>query len=351
MQREIKGFEAIREATDQCLAKDSRVYLMGLGVPDISGNYGTTLGLQKKYGPQRVMDAPTSESGLTGFAIGSALVGMRPVLTHLRVEFSLLGMEQIINNAAKWMYTYGYNVPLVIRMVIGRGWGQGPTHSQSLQSIFAHIPGLKVVLPTTPYDSKGLLIASIEDDNPVIFIEHRWTHYISGFVPEEMYRVPIGKAKTIRKGNDVTIVAISYMTLEALRAAEILEKDGIHADVIDLRTLRPWDREQILDSVKKTGRLIVVDPDWNTVGFSAEVVATVAEELGLSLKSKPRRIGHPEVPTPSSPSLANLFYPLAIDIVNVARSMFAKPLITEEQAGIKREFPLDVPDRTFKGPF
>ncbi|MBI3267039.1 MAG: alpha-ketoacid dehydrogenase subunit beta, partial [Chlamydiae bacterium] len=280
MPRELKFFEAIHEAFDLCLAKDPHVYIMGLGVPDPKGIFGTTLGLQEKYGSDRIMDMPTAENGITGVALGSALVGMRPILTHQRIDFAILAMEQMVNQAAKWHYMFGgrASVPLVVRLIVGRGWGQGPQHSQSLQSWFAHIPGLKVVMPVTPYDAKGLLISSIEDNNPVIFIEHRWLHNISGPVPEEMYRVPLGKAKVAREGKDVTVVAISYMVLEALRAAEVLAEEGIQLEVVDVRTLYPLDETLILHSVRKTGRLIVADTSWKSFGASAEIIALVAEK-------------------------------------------------------------------------
>src|SRR5439155_14037220 len=229
--RDLKFFQAINEALDLCMASDPAVYLMGLGVPDPKGIFGTTLGLKEKYGPARVLDMPTSENGMTGVAIGSALVGMRPVMVHQRIEFALLAVEQIVNQAAKWHYMFAgqMRVPMVIRLVIGRGWGQGPQHSQSLQSWFAHIPGLKVVMPASPYDAKGLLISSVEDNNPVIFLEHRWLHNTFGAVPEGVYRVPLGKARVLRSGKDLSFVAISYMVLEALRAAEILARFGIQA--------------------------------------------------------------------------------------------------------------------------
>jgi pyruvate dehydrogenase E1 component beta subunit len=243
------------------------------------------------------MDMPTAENGMTGIAIGSAIVGMRPVMTHQRVDFALLAMDQIINNAAKWRYMFGgrMHVPLVIRLVIGRGWGQGPQHSQSLQSVFAHIPGLKVVMPAVPYDAKGLLVAAIEDDDPVIFLEHRWLHGTLGPVPEELYRVSLGSAKVARSGRDVTIVATSFMTLEALRAADYLAKDGIEAEVIDVRTLKPLDVPCILQSVCRTGRLLAVDASWRTLGFATEVVARVAEEAHGNLRCPPppdRAPGH-----------------------------------------------------------
>ena len=235
MTRQIKFLEAIREAQDLCLGADPSVYIVGLGVPDPKGIFGSTIGLKEKYGAHRVLDMPLSENAMTGVATGSALVGMRPIITHQRVDFALLALDQIVNQAAKWHYMFGgaMKVPLVMRMVIGRGWGQGPQHSQSLQSWFAHIPGLRVVMPTTAYDAKGLLISSVEDDNPVVFLEHRWLYGISDAVPPDYYRVPLGKARVLRQGSDVTIASLSYMTIEALQAADILAGEGINAEVED----------------------------------------------------------------------------------------------------------------------
>ncbi len=353
MTRELTFAKAILEATDQCLAKDPSVYIMGLGVTDPKGVFGTTLGLEQKHGKQRVMDMPVAENAMTGVAIGSALVGMRPIMTHQRVDFMLLSLDQIINNAAKWHYMFGgkMKVPLVIRLIIGKGWGQGPQHSQSLQALFAHIPGLKVVMPTTPYDAKGLLISSVEDDNPVIYIEHRWLHNIYGDVPEEMYRVEIGKARQATRGRDLTIVTSSYMTLESMKAAQVLKNDGISAEVIDLRTIKPLDESTILESVNKTGRLLVVDGAWRSFGVSAEIVALAAEKMHSRLKSAPVRVAFPDVPTPTSRALANHYYPRAIDIVNAVRKMFDLAEISEEAAGISSDIPLDVPDKAFTGPF
>jgi pyruvate dehydrogenase E1 component beta subunit len=345
----LKFWQAIHEATDLCMAKDPSVLLMGLGVPDPKGVFGTTLGLVEKYGPERVTDMPTSENGMTGVAIGAAISGMRPILTHQRVDFAVLTMEQLVNQAAKWHYMFGgrMRVPLVVRMLIGRGWGQGPQHSQSLQAWFGHVPGLKVVMPATPYDAKGLLISAIEDDNPVIVLEHRWLYNISGPVPEGVYRVPIGKARVLREGSDVTIVSVSYMTLEALRAADLLARHGIAAEVIDARSVRPWDAELVLDSVRRTGRLIVSDNAWKTLGFSAEVVARVAE-AGVPLESPPRRVCYPDWGSPTSPALAAGYYPRAVDIEAAAAAMFGiDPPETHEAPAI----PLDVPDMSFTGPF
>jgi pyruvate dehydrogenase E1 component beta subunit len=349
MSRNIKYSQAIREAIDVCMAADSRVYIVGLGVPDPKGMFGTTAGLQAKYGAERVSDMPTSENGMTGVAIGSALAGMRPIMAHHRVEFALLAMEQIVNQAAKWSYMFAgrMRMPLVIRMLIGRGWGQGPQHSQSLQAWFAHVPGLKVVMPSTPHDAKGLLVASIEDDNPVIFLEHRWLHNVIGAVPEGLYRVPIGKARVMRAGSEVTIAGISYMALEAIRAAEHLAEIGISAEVIDIRSLRPWDEETVFASVRKTGRLLVTDTGWSTVGFSAEVLARVAEE-GIKMAAAPRRVCLPDSPTPSSPGLAAHYYPNSTDLVVTVAKMLGQTVPERSRTGA---IPLDIPDPTFMGPF
>src|SRR6267154_10325 len=216
--------EAIRDALAVALAADPAVIVFGLGTDDPKGVFGTTLGLQQQFGGERVFDVPTSENALTGFAVGAALNRLRPVLTHQRLDFALLSMDQLVNNAAKWHFMFGgrRNVPITIRMIIGRGWGQGPTHSQSLQAWFAHIPGLKVVMPTTAADAKGLLLSSIFDHDPVIFLEHRWLHNLTGEVQPGDHRVPIGRARLLREGDDATIVAMSYTTIEALHAVDHL---------------------------------------------------------------------------------------------------------------------------------
>ena len=349
--RELKFFQAINEAIDLSMAKDPSVYIMGLGVPDPNGIFGSTLGLKQKHGDTRVLDMPTSENAMTGVAIGSALVGMRPIMTHQRIDFALLAAEQIVNQAANWYYMFAgkMSIPLVIRMIIGRGWGQGAQHSQSVQAWFAHVPGLKVVMPATPHDAKGLLIASIEDNNPVIFIEHRWLHNITSQVPEGLYRVPLGQAKVVREGNDVTIAAISCMTLEALQSAEMLAADGISAEVVDIRTLKPLDDALILESVRKTGRLLMADTSWKTGGFSAEIVARVAEQAFSDLKAPPGRVALPDCPSPTTRALANHYYPRAVHIVAMAKRMMGLPV--EEPVIDTTSTLLDVPDPTFTGPF
>ncbi|MHB9023840.1 MAG: alpha-ketoacid dehydrogenase subunit beta [Armatimonadota bacterium] len=350
MTRVLTYAQAVREAIDQTMAADPRVYLMGLGVPDPKGIFGTTSGLIEKYGPDRVLDMPVAENGMTGIAIGSALVGLRPIMTHQRVDFVLLAMEQIVNQAANWHYMFGGQqpMPLVIRLIIGRGWGQGPQHSQSLQAWFAHVPGLKVLMPTTPHDAKGLLVAAVEDDNPVIILEHRWLHNITGHVPEEVYRVPLGSAHCMREGADVTIAATSLMSLEALRAAEFLAEEGIDCEVIDLRSVRPLDKSLILESVRKTGRLIVADTGWKTLGLGSELLALAAEEAFDSLRRPPKRIALPDCPTPTSPALAESYYPRTRHIVDAAREMLQR---ASTRAFVEPDIPHDIPDPSFTGPF
>jgi pyruvate/2-oxoglutarate/acetoin dehydrogenase E1 component len=353
MKREITYAQAVLEATDQCMSADESVYIMGLGVPDPKGIFGTTLGLRDKYGSQRVMDMPVSENAMTGVAIGSALKGMRPILTHQRVDFMLLSLDQIINNAAKWHYMFGgkLSVPMVIRVMIGRGWGQGPQHSQSLHSLFAHIPGLKVLMPFSPHDAKGLLISAIQDNNPVIFLEHRWLHNTYGEVPEKHYSLPIGKAKIVRKGKDVTIISASHMTLEALQAAELLSKSQIEAEVLDLRSIKPLDVEAVIESAQKTGRVIVADPGWASFGLAAEIISLISENVYSALKQPPVRITYPDTPTPTSWELSRYYYPRPIDIVNAARRLMGLKETSEKEMGFQQNMPLDIPDKSFTGPF
>lgn len=350
-ERQIKFVQALNEAMDLCMAKDPKVVLLGLGVPDAAAILGSTKGLAEKYGPKRVLDMPVSENAMTGVALGAAINGMRPVMSHLRLEFAMLAIDQIVNQAAKWHYMFGGQaaVPLVIRMIVGRGWGQGPQHSQSLHAWFAHVPGLKVIMPSTPHDAKGLLISAIEDNNPVVCIEHRWLYGIHGPVPEGLYRVPLGQPNVLRRGKHVTVVASSYMTLEAVRAADELLKEGLELEIIDMRTLNPFDETLILESVRKTGNVIVLDIGWRSVGFAAEVVARVVEQCLGDLKVSPVRLTLPDLPTPTTRALANYYYPLVHDIAAAARRVAGRP--AKPSPEIKPEAFLDVPDPSFTGPF
>lgn len=351
MTRIITFAEAINEATTTAMENDPSVICYGLGVDDPKGVFGTTLGLRDRFGPERVFDTPTSENAMTGIAIGAALNGIRPVVTHQRLDFFLLAMDQLVNNAAKWHYMFGghNSVPITIRLIIGRGWGQGPTHSQNLQAWFAHVPGLKVVMPTTAADAKGLLLSSIFDDNPVVFLEHRWLHNLEGDVPEGDFRVPIGEAAQLRRGNDVSIVSLSYMTVEALHAAEVLEQQGVGCDLVDLRTVSPIDWETVFASVRRTGRLLVLDTASVTGSIAGEIVARVTEECFDSLTQAPRRIALPDFPTPTSSALTGEFYKRAEDIVVLVVRMLDKETAVDLQA--QRHCPHDVPGQWFKGPF
>ena len=350
--RQLTYAAAVREAFAIALERDPAVTLLGLGVPDPKGFFGTTTDLHREFGEDRVMDMPCAEAGMTGVAVGAALNGLRPVINHQRLDFALLSMDQLCTQAAKWRYMFGgtQNVPMVMRAIIGRGWGQGPQHSQSLQSWFAHIPGLKVAMPSTPYDAKGMLIAAIEDDDPVVFLEHRWLHHLSGPVPEGRYTVPIGPARVAREGGRVTIAAISYLVVEALEAAERLSAEGIEAEVVDVRALRPLDRETLLSSVWKTGHLVVADGAWAQAGMSAELIAAVTEEAFTALQAAPRRVCFPDCPSPTSPALAADFYPRAGHIVAAVREALGQPADPIDLA-VGEEAELDKPNPAFTGPF
>jgi pyruvate dehydrogenase E1 component beta subunit len=352
-ERQITYGEAIREAIDQSMQQSPEVFIIGEGVPDSNRIFGTTKGLLEKYGAQRVQDMPVSENAMTGICIGAAIQGLRPILVHQRVDFSLLALDQVINNAAKWHYMFGgeAKVPIVIRMIIGMGWGQGAQHSQSLQALYSHIPGLKVVMPSTPYDAKGLMMAAVQDNNPVIYLEHRWLHNIKGYVPEEPYSVPIGEANVLLPGKDITLAATSYMNVEAMKAAHLLKKIGISVEIVDLRTLKPLDDKTIIDSVRKTGRLIAIDSGYYSGGFAGEIIARVSEKAFKNLQASPARITLPDIPTPSTQGLTRYYYPTFREIARKIMQMLKRKdedlTIPEE----KSEVPCDVPDKDFTGPF
>jgi acetoin:2,6-dichlorophenolindophenol oxidoreductase subunit beta len=309
--RTLTYAEALREATEQEMARDASVIVLGLGVDDPRPIYGTTAGLAERFGRDRVVNTPLAEEGMTGVAIGAALGGLRPIHVHIRMDFLLLAMNQLVNVAAKAHYMYGgaVSVPIVIRSVIGKSWGQGAQHSQGLHALFMHVPGLKVVAPTTPYDAKGALIQAIRDDNPVIFVEHRLLHGLAGPVPEAAYTVPFGRARVLGEGGDVTIVGVSYMAVEALRARSLLARAGIAAEVIDPVSLSPLDMDTIEASLRKTGRLLVVDSAWTSCGATAEIVAQAVERLQGARELRVRRLGFAPVVCPTTRTLEDLFYP------------------------------------------
>ncbi len=317
MVRQLSYGMAINEATRQMMEEDGSVFLMGQGVnsPWYVGN--TTLGLKDRFGSERIFDTPVSENAVTGAAIGAALAGMRPIVIHPRMDFALLAVDQVFNQASNWHYMFGgrVSVPLVMRAIINRGGEQAAQHSQALQAIYAHSPGLKVVMPSTPYDAKGLLVSSIRDDNPVVYIDDRWLYDDTGDVPEEIYEVPIGKAAVRREGRDVTIVSTSYMSIQAMKAAEQLASQQVDAEVVDVRSLKPLDKKLILDSVSKTGRLVVADAAWMTCGFSAEISAIVADSAFESLKAPIVRVALPDTPAPMSRSLEKAYYPTVTQLI------------------------------------
>ena len=321
MMREIKYVQAISEAVAQMMEQDNHVFIIGIGVNSPWYVGQSCAGLHEKFGDERVIDTPVAEDGMTGVAIGAALAGMRPIMVHPRMDFMYYAMDQIINQAASWHYMFGgkVNVPVTIRGIVNRGGEQAAQHSQSLQAMFMHVPGLKVVMPSTPYDAKGLLVASIQDDNPVIYINDRWLYEQEGEVPEELYAVPIGKAAIRREGKDVTVVATSYMVSESNKASESLEKEGIEVEVVDLRSLKPLDEGLVFESVKKTGRLVVADGGWKTCGAGAEVSALVASNVFKYLKAPIMRVSLPDTPAPSSSALEKVYYPTAEDVVSAIR--------------------------------
>ena len=340
----MKFREAVRGATVELMRKDARVFVAGIGVPDLKGIFGTTLGLAEEFGGERAFDIPLSENAISGICVGAACRGLRPIFVHQRIDFLMLTMDQLVNHAAKWraMFNGAQPVPLVMRAIVGRGWGNGPQHTQSHHGLFAHVPGLKVVVPATPQDAKGLLIAAVEDDDPVVYIEHRWLHEEEGDVPDGYYQTPIGRASVVRGGGDVTVVAVGPLVKEALRAASVLADEGVSAEVIDLRTLRPLDADTILASVARTGRLVVADPDWAPCGVAGEVLACVVERGFASLKAAPVRVTWPDSPVPSSPPLEEAFYP-------GARHVHAAVLATLERA--RRESLAASSVTRFEGPF
>jgi len=350
--RQLKYSEALREGQREMLAADNNVLLAGLGVPGPTGIFGTTSGLQEEFGADRVIDTPSSENAITGVALGAAIRGKRPILVHMRVDFALLSIEPIVNQAAKWHYMYGgvMRAPLTIRMIVGRGWGQGPQHSQSLQSWFAHVPGLKVVMPARPLDAKGMLISAVRDDAPVIVFEHRWLYNLSGPVEAGDAGRPLEGAEVIRTGKDVTIAATSHMVIESLRAADLLAQIGVDAEVIDLRCLTPIDADTLTGSVARTGHLVVADIGQGAFGVAAEVVATMVSHGFSHLKAAPETVALPHIPTPTTPALADLFYPGAREIAAAALKTLKidRALPPEEDTGRRWK---DTPDPSFTGPY
>jgi pyruvate/2-oxoglutarate/acetoin dehydrogenase E1 component len=347
MTRTISYRDALNEATAEEMRRDPSVFVYGIDVGDHKRIFNSTKGLVEEFGPTRCFSTPLSEDAMTGFGLGAAINGMRPIHVHMRMDFLLLGMNQLVNMIATHCYGSGgtMKVPLVIRAIIGRGWGQSYQHSKSLHSWFAHVPGLKVVMPATPRDAKGMLKAAIRDDNPVVFIEHRWLYDAVGEVPDDASAIRLDGARVLREGRDITVVATSWMNVEAVKAAQILEKRGVSVEVVDARAIAPFDSATITRSVRKTRRCIVADNDWLHCGFSAEVAASIYAECLKELAAPIDRIGYEATPCPCTRPLENEFYPNAVDIIRAV----------ERQLGLS-ETDLSGEDfysyeNKFKGPF
>jgi pyruvate dehydrogenase E1 component beta subunit len=333
MARKLPMYKAISEAIAQEMERDPSIFVMGEDIGLYGGIFGATSGLLQKFGPERIKDTPISESAFIGAALGAASKGMRPIVELMFVDFFGVTMDQIYNHIAKVHYMSNGHIkmPIVITTAIGGGYSDAAQHSQCLYGLFAHVPGLKIVVPSNSYDAKGLMISSIRDDNPVMYFFHKGLMGLGWMpspeeaavdVPEEPYEVPIGKANVVREGKDVTVVAISRVVYEALWAAEELNKEGLSVEVIDLRTLVPLDKDTILNSVEKSRRLLVVDEDYRSYGMSGEIISLVAEN-GLTLKSPPLRIAYPDVPVPYSRVLEKFVLPDKGKIIEAIKKMFS----------------------------
>jgi acetoin:2,6-dichlorophenolindophenol oxidoreductase subunit beta len=343
--RQLKYWQALSEGIVQAMERDASIFMTGIAVDYASGIFGSTVEATKRFGPKRVFDAPAMENALTGIAVGAAAVGKRPIIVHPRNDFMFLAFDNLLNLATKWKYMFGGQngaAPVVVRAVVGRGWGQGATHSQSTHAPLAHFPGLTVAMPAFPADAKGLMLSALQHSGPVVILEHRTLYETVGEVPEEPVPTPFGKAAVVRQGKDITIVATSFMAYEAVHAADELAKNGIQAEVVDLRTIRPLDEDTILQSVRKTGRLIVADTSWELCDTTSEVAALVAEKGFSSLKAPVRRIANANCPAPVSQPLEKAFYPSASTIAKAAMAMLGR-----EEGSLGH---IDRAD-TFKGPY
>lgn len=330
--REITYLEAVREAMSIEMRKNDDVFLMGEDIGVYGGAFGVSRGMIEEFGPERIRNTPISEAGIAGAAVGSALTGMRPIMELQFSDFITIALDQIVNQAAKLRYMYGGKgkVPMVVRTPSGSGTGAAAQHSQSLEAWVTHIPGLKVVQPSTAYDAKGLLKAAMDDDNPVIFYEHKLLYKTSSEVPEEEYSIPLGKAEVKREGTDITIVATAIMVHKALEAAAELEKEGISVEVVDPRTLVPLDTETIIKSVAKTGHLVVVHEAVKRGGFGGEIASMIAESEAFDYLDAPiKRLGGVETPIPYNPELEKAAIPQVPDIVNAVKETLTKKAVAK----------------------
>jgi pyruvate dehydrogenase E1 component beta subunit len=344
----------ILRVLDRNLKDNPKFLISGLGVADPKGVFGTTLGLCEKYGDQRVLETPTSENAMTGVGVGLAISGFRPLMVHQRMDFFILAMDQLVNSAAKWHFMFGSqsSVPITIRLITGRGWGQGPTHSQNLHSWFAHIPGLKVVMPSFASEVASLLQASIDDPNPVIFIEDRWIHDQQVSSDDSRLDKPIelGKANVCASGTDITVVSSGYMSIESLKSINYLTSKGISVELIDLRTIKPLDMKTILTSVEKTRNLLVVDASHEIASFGKEIIANTLMTSDVQLQNRPQLVSLPDVPEPTSHGVIGEYRVSAVKIAQSILQTLAIPYPSDlnEVLAPPKE---DVPDASFTGPF
>ena len=328
--KKITYAQAISEALCIMMAADPNVVLMGIGVDYSSGIFGTTNEAFNQFGASRVIDTPAMENALTGIAIGSANVGLKPILIHARNDFMLLSLDQLLNVAAKWRYMFNGNAgttPIITRAIIGRGWGQGATHSQSIQSTLAHFPGLRVVMPSNPADAKGMLLSAWQCLDPIVILEHRSLFNIEGEVEEGAEFTDLDSAKIVKQGDDITIVATSVCVYESLLIASELDMLGISVEVVDLRTIQPIDRSTILASVKKTKRLLIYDTSWVNFGVGAEIAAIIAETDNLTLKTPVVRVGQLGVPAPVSKPLEDQHYPTSKSVLEIIQRMMSRNIV------------------------
>lgn len=351
--------ELLNQVFDESLQNDRKVMIFGLGVGDVGAVFGSTTNLQMKHGDNRVFEIPLSENSVTGMALGLAYQGYKPIMIHQRADFSFTSAEQIINQIAKASYTSGdqFKISIVIRMIVGRGWGQGPTHAQSPHAIFSHVPGLRVVAPATPLDGYTLMKQAIACGDPVIFIEHRWLHKTVESASDNEYFETISEARVMKTGKDLTLISLSYGVIECLKLYEVLSEIGIEAEVINLRSIQPWDRATILKSVKKTGKAAILDTGHTEFGITGEISSVIYSELFGHLINPILRFGLPMEPTPSSPALALNHYPSIEKMLEVIISHFKFKTEFKQILNIlNKKFPIksnhrDQPDVGIVGPF
>lgn len=346
MKQDLTFPQALNLAMTRAMESDPTVFAFGVDVQDHKRTFGTGANLVENFGVERYFGSPLSEAGATGIAVGAAICGLRPVHIHARADFLLLAMNQLVNTASTKNYlTDGKSkVPLVVRAMIGRSWGQGAQHSKTMHSSMAHFPGLKVVLPSSPQNGYSLLRSAIEDDNPVVFFEHRWLYDVTGPVDDQL-TIPLGGCSVERTGKDVTIISCSWMTVEATQAARILFENGVEAEIVDVRTIAPLDIDTIAYSIAKTGHAVIADNDWSFCGIAAEISSQITETSFGSLKAAPARIGLAHVPCPTTRPLENLFYPSAKDIVRAVEKQLDLPEI-DLSGEVFNEY-----EQRFRGPF